>query len=327
MLKKWLYPIFFVLLFLGVGQTFALEKEVGGTELVNSWEKLFNLGDEITASLRKNTDVLEGISKLTGKTLPNGNALDVQRLFDNGLTKTLNGASDADKLNIMSKLDSWDVSKVDDLARRLGDSKYSGLADELADPDYFKLYDEIIIDPGNAIDIAKQGGDAILDKVGRSTFFREITDLGRKFESKILTDLLDNTSDAYKKLNQLVPDLADRKVLSQVQFCVPGKTAPCNAKGDYFIADAVFVKYDSRGRIVDMVVTDSKLSQATNLTSGQALAKNGVGGKLSVRSGKRTRDAADDLLPNGGISQNTEITIKDFYKVYGDGKGVFQGVE
>ncbi|WP_165824151.1 hypothetical protein [Pseudochryseolinea flava] len=128
-------------------------------------------------------------------------------------------------------------------------------------------------------------------------------------------------------LNELVPDLADRKVLSQVQFCVPGKTAPCNAKGEYFIADAVFVKYDSRGRIVDMVVTDSKLSQATNLTSGQTLAKNGIGQQLTVRSGTRTRDAAEELLPGSGITQNTEIIIKDFYKVYGDGKGTFQGIE
>ena len=31
MLKKWLYPIFFVLLFLGVGQSFALEKETKDT--------------------------------------------------------------------------------------------------------------------------------------------------------------------------------------------------------------------------------------------------------------------------------------------------------
>ena len=67
--------------------------------------------------------------------------------------------------------------------------------------------------------------------------------------------------------------MADRKVLSQVQFCIPAKTAPCNAKGEYFIADLVFVKYDSRGRVVDMIIADSKLSKSTKLTSGQTLAK------------------------------------------------------
>lgn len=297
---------------------------VKNPDWVNAWSVVKKTSFD---DLARNTDVLEGISKLNGKTLPNGNALDVQRLFDNGLSKKLNGASDADRLNIMTKLDSWDVIKVDDLARRLGDSKYSGLADELADPDYFKLYDEIINDPENAIDIAKQGGDEILDKVGCSTYFREVTDLGRKFESKILTDLLDNASDAYIRLKQLVPDLADRKVLRQVQFCVPGKTVPCNAKGDYFIADIVFVKYDSRNSIVDMVVADSKLSQATNLTSGQNLAKNVVGGKLSVKSVLKDVDANGVALPNNGIAQRTEIQLDSFYKIYGDGSNAFVGIE
>ena len=127
-----------------------------GDKLVGAWTVLNNAPE----SLRKNTDVLEGISKLSAMKSP-----DVQKLLENGLTKTLIGASDADKINILSKLISWDLSKVDDLTRRLGDSKYSGLADKLSDPDYFKLYDEIINDPENAIDIAKQGGDAILELV------------------------------------------------------------------------------------------------------------------------------------------------------------------
>ncbi|MBS9463281.1 hypothetical protein KIM67_12760 [Flagellimonas sp. 389] len=38
MLKKWFYPIFFAFLFLGLGQNFALEKEVRGADLVDSWK-------------------------------------------------------------------------------------------------------------------------------------------------------------------------------------------------------------------------------------------------------------------------------------------------
>lgn len=291
------------------------------TELVDSWKVV----EDAPEAVRKNTSVLENISSLSAKKLSNGNALDVQKLFDNGLSNTLSKVSDADKSRILSRINEWDASKVDDLARRLGDNKYSGLRDELADPDFFKLYDDIIHDPENAIDIAKQGGDALLDKVGRSTFFREITDLGRKFESKILNDLLDKSSAAYKRLNELVPDLADRKVLSQVQFCVPGKTAPCNAKGEYFIADAVFVKYDSRGRIVDMVVTDSKLSQATNLTSGQTLAKNGVGNSLVVRSLEISQDVNKVDLPSP-LSSGTSVQNSAFFKIFGDGNGNFSGI-
>ena len=57
MLKKWRYPIFFVLLFLGVGQVFAFEKEVRGTDLVNAWKVLDDLGAD--EALRRNTDALE----------------------------------------------------------------------------------------------------------------------------------------------------------------------------------------------------------------------------------------------------------------------------
>lgn len=336
---KWLYSFLLVLILFGTAaraqkcdldqilidlQDAKLSKAfIEKPDLVDAWK----IVKDAPEAVRKNTSVLENISSLSAKKLPNGNALDVQKLFDNGLSRTLANVSDVDKSKILSRINEWDASKVDDLARRLGDSKYSGLGDELADPDFFKLYDDIIHDPENAIDIAKQGGDALLDKVGRSTFFYEITDLGRRFESKILNDLLDKSSAAYKRLNELVPDLADRKVLSQAQFCVPGKTAPCNAKGEYFIADAVFVKYDSRDRIVDMVVTDSKLSQATNLTSGQTLAKNGVGGKLSVKSLLKDVDASGVALPNNGIAQGVEIQLSGFYKIYWNGSNSFIGIE
>jgi hypothetical protein len=39
---------------------------------------------------------------------------------------------------MLAKLNEWDAVRVDDLARRLGNTKYAGLADELADADLFK---------------------------------------------------------------------------------------------------------------------------------------------------------------------------------------------
>ena len=56
-LKKWRYPIFFVLLFLGAGQSFASEKEVKGTDLVNAWKKLNGLG--FPQAARRNIDNLK----------------------------------------------------------------------------------------------------------------------------------------------------------------------------------------------------------------------------------------------------------------------------
>ncbi len=51
MLKKWLYSVFLVLLFFGVGQSFAFEKEARGTELVDSWKKLDELGPDIPSAI------------------------------------------------------------------------------------------------------------------------------------------------------------------------------------------------------------------------------------------------------------------------------------
>ncbi len=67
MLKKWLYPIFFVLLFLGTGQSFALENGVRGTKLVDSWKVLSDLGDDIPDIVRTNTKNLENISDHVNK--------------------------------------------------------------------------------------------------------------------------------------------------------------------------------------------------------------------------------------------------------------------
>ncbi|HAP58656.1 MAG TPA: hypothetical protein DCR93_03785, partial [Cytophagales bacterium] len=195
-----------------------------------------------------------------------------------------------------------------------------------ADPELFRYYNDIVKEPLNALDIAKEGGGTLLDKVSRSAFFREITEAGNVFEAKILGELLDKTSPTYKKLEELVPDLSERKVLSQVQFCIPGKSTPCNEAGEYFIADFVFVKYDSRNRINDIIVADSKLSQNTNLTGGQELAQKGIGNNLVIRSTIISQDAnkVDLVTP---LQSGASVKNSAFYKVYGDGKGNFSGIE
>ena len=76
-----------------------------------------------------------------------------------------------------------------------------------------------------------------------------------------------------------------------------------------------------------MVVTDSKLSQLTNLTSGQQLAKEGVGGSLTVKSLLKDVDANGAALPGNSISQGKEIQRNSFYKVYGDGNGNYLGID
>jgi hypothetical protein len=303
--------------------TKALRDEITkAPDLATAW----HIASTTVDAVRKNPKVLQVVLSLKQKTLANGSKLDVQKLFDNGFGRTLANAGDADKVTMLNRMNSWDANKVDDLIRRLGDTKYSGLAGELSDPDFFKLYDDIIHDPDNALDIAKQAGDDILSKVSKSTFFNDVTVKGKKFEEDMLKAVLDQNSNVYKNLNTLIPDLADRKVLSQVHFCVPGKSLPCNTKGDYFIADIVFVKYNARGGVADMIIADSKLSQSTNLTSGQQAAKNATGGSLTMRSLEISQDALKTALPTT-LTAGAAISHVGFYKIYGNGSGVFQGIE
>ena len=295
-------------------------------DLVDSW-KIVKNGK---IAVRRSPEVLDAITKLRKKTLANGAKLNVRELFDNGLTKTLGNATDVHRLDILKKIDGWTPDQVAALSRRLSKPKYAGLADDLVDPDLFKLYDDIITDPENALDTVKTAikGNNRLDRVAKSTFFREAIALGQKFENDMLNALKNKTSNVYKKLKELVPDLDDRKLLSQVQFCIPpGKKTPCNAKGEYFIADVVFVKYNKKGKIVDMIIADSKLSETTRFTKGQTVAKNGVGQKLAIRSARDIRrDALNNVLPGKGIPSGSTIANSYFYKIFGNGSGAFQGI-
>ncbi len=240
------------------------------TELIEAWKIVKKAGID---DLARNTDVLDEVLKLQSKTL-NSKPLDVQKLFDNGFGNTLNKHSDADKTKMLARINGWDAKYVDDLARRLGNEKYNGLADELADPVLFKLYDDIIKDPGNAIDIAKHGGDDIMVKVGRSEFFQKMTGLGRKFETKVCLKAFKNRSSAkYIDLKEkfhksFKKNLDDYDMFSQVQLKYD--------RDNYFVADQVFVKYgideDGIEIIDDILIVENKLKNSTKLTKPQMSA-------------------------------------------------------
>ncbi|MFK8271314.1 hypothetical protein ACI76L_09950 [Capnocytophaga stomatis] len=133
---------------------------------------------------------------------------------------------------------------------------------------------------------------------------------------------------AYNELKKLIPDLDQRKLISQMQFCLPGKTPPCSAQGEYFVADQVWVKYDDFDEIVDMVIVDTKLSEKTAFTTGQKLAQQQAGkGKLAYKpQSSIVKDLDKNDLPKK-IEQGQEIEIKAFYKMYGDGNNQFLGIK
>lgn len=108
-------------------------------ELINSFAdanlvEAWKIASNAPQSVRTNINVLEGLTNLKAKNLPDGTPLNVQKLFDNGLGSTLNKADDATKTSIMQRLDEWEPAKIDKLADRFADTKYAGLAEDMADP-------------------------------------------------------------------------------------------------------------------------------------------------------------------------------------------------
>jgi len=168
-----------------------------------------------------------------------------------------------------------------------------------------------------------------IDYSAETTGFLNVTKKGRTFENLMLKAVKNKNSVEYKRLASSIRDLDQRKLLSQVHFCLPGFDPPCTAKGEYFIADQVWVKYDARGRIQDMIVVDAKLSEGTNLTGGQTKAKNHVGSDNGLFYKQKEiikKDVLNSKLPFD-IEQGQEIKITGFYKIYGDGKDVFKNVK
>ena len=273
---------------------------------MEAWNLIKNAPDAV----KRNPGVLEEVTKLSGKTL-NGQSLDVAKLFDNGLAKTLDKVSDADKTKILSRINEWDASKVNDLARRLGKDNYPKLADDLTDPDFFKLYDDIVHDPENALDIAKRAGNGNLTTTAKSTFFNDITKLGKDFEGVVAPAL--RPGGAWRnKLSDVVKnkfgidDLDSYEMYEQVQFTYNKST------GDYFIADQAFVKYgfdaDGDKFIENIIVIENKLSDATKLTGNQSAARSIS--EYTVRSRQIS-----------GLDQGLEASSNNWLRAYGDGSG------
>ena len=165
------------------------------------------------------------------------------------------------------------------------------------------------------------------EKWSQREFFKAVTKKGKEFELELLNKMKTRTGIEYVTLRNIVADLDERRLLSQVQFCLPGRSPPCSMKGEFFIADQIWVKFDEFDEVVDMIVVDAKLSRGTNLTPGQTAAKNHVGGDLNYKPLKTIEfDEVGDKLPNE-ISQPRAIRLKGFYKAYGDGDKTFIDVE
>ena len=105
---------------------------------------------------------------------------------------------------------------------------------------------------------------------------------------------------------------------------MPTFPTPCSKEGEFFIADQVWVKFDSDKEIVDMVIVEVKLSEGTPPTKGQAIAS-GAGSLVYKPVEPRIRDLNEVLLPTP-ITTGTTIIKGSFLKLYSDGNGIFKGL-
>ncbi len=88
------------------------------------------------------------------------------------------------------------------------------------------------------------------------------------------------------------------------------------ATHDPFVADFVFVKYDQRGNIENMVIGDAKLSEFTDFTDNQKEAIKQLGKGFVVKSRDILEDIYGTPLPKT-LTQGTKINsiLYGFYKI------------
>jgi hypothetical protein len=112
--------------------------------------------------------------------------------------------------------------------------------------------------------------------------------------------------------------------LSQVQFCINGKSI-CNNAGEYFVADfvAVVEKTNARGQAyLDAIIIDSKLSKGTDFTVNQKVA-DGIIGEMTIKS---NGDPIKGQRPTNFTKDGTITKQGSMKKMYSDGNGNFQDV-
>jgi hypothetical protein len=171
----------------------------------------------------------------------------------------------------------------------LNSTKGNQLTQDLIDfPDDFeKIYVKLKLDPEYHRELmaTEYLNDARWQYWSNREFFKNSTVAGTKFEketclvafSKRGKSLALGASDDYLKLRAEVlrdygVDLYEYDMFSQVQLGFPQTTYRGKVM-DYFVADQIFVKFDSFDAVEDIIIIENKLKSTTNLTLNQEYAK------------------------------------------------------
>jgi hypothetical protein len=206
------------------------------------------------------------------------------------------------------------------------------LISDLTDLDLYEAAKEALDseDPNALYELLKENNPDLFEKVlakidnAKSEMFKNFAK-GRTFEKDMLDQMKNRSGPAYTSLALKVTDIGERRLLSQVQFCLPTFPTPCSKEGEFFIADQVWVKYNQAGQIVDMVIVEVKLSSNTPPTKGQGIAS-GAGSLVYKPVEPRSFDFNGLRLPSD-ITTGTSITKISFLKLYSDGNGLLPKID
>ncbi len=224
MLKKWLYPIFFVLLFLGVGQSFALEKEVKGTDLVNAWKVLDDAG---YAALKKNPVSLEKLSNL----------LKNPKLADAGLDENM-----VSRLIKGNKNAGGAAAALDDLTKGLDDLVSSGTK--------FEDIDKLVTD-------LEKGGNFA---EGAGWIQRHLTSNVDDFSGKTLIfESVEKVGESVRRVDIKIPD---GNITKYFEFKSVGEIPPSNF-ATQFVKDMQISDVSDLGQL-KWIFDDKKVSSLQN---------------------------------------------------------------
>ncbi len=153
-------------------------------------------------------------------------------------------------------------------------------------------------------------------------------EMGKKFEKKIEGDLKSSSSDVYMDLLEVIPDLRERQILTQVQFCINNSTS-CTKEGEYFIADFVFIRKIKNALQQDewdVIIADTKLSKNTSFTNNQTRAM-GLP-SFNVKAYNSEFDINDNKIELRATDKVFRSIKKDkFIKIYSDGSGKYKAIE
>jgi hypothetical protein len=287
-------------------------------DMLNAWEYLYRIHDTKAINARKMIYTLDVFSRITTS------AKSKIVLYTDNESGSSTSTLKAFCLDVKS---TTDFVKIISERQDIVNSFLGHKPTVYTNAKYENITDDDILKPLSTISLTLQ--NKINYWIKYSEDIAQMQDnfqKGKTFETYII-DVIKNKSDPalISSLEQEIGNTVDDpsiRILSQAYFCLPNEN--CNGQKGYFIADLVFLKYNASNIIEKMIVADIKLSQGTNLTSNQEVAKLAVNSPFKIKTiPNGGRDIKNVLLPVSTYLVGTSILMTKFIEIHGNGNGTY----